>query len=812
MLERKLRREFRQHWGQNLAITLAIALAVTFFVASRSSYFNFVQTYDDIRTQLHQGDWTLEVTSWDSALIDRIEDIDGVAIAEGRQVLSLPVQLPNAVVGDDRTDTLRLEGRFIGLPSGRQPRINTLELERGRFPSGPDEILVEHHFASFHGIEPTDTIGMEYPGTSSTRELTVSGIAISSEYIWVSRSRQDIMPSPTSFGVFWIDGETLSRHLKHTRIRAILSGRRNDKGSQSPRVSLQPHQQILVRVTPGMDPDQALQNIRSQVGDEIILAATSRDDLPQMTILKADLNSMRGISLFFPIMFLVVGGSVVATQVARTVDSQRMLIGTMLALGVSKARILLHYFSYSLLIGVVGSVIGVAGGVFAGRVVTRLYADAVEVPLVTLGMHPWLLVGGGALGMMVVSLAALLPTYQIIQLLPSQAMRPPAAKLNWFVRLLRHLSRRWPIVLRLAVRNLARRPGRTLASIASVVTALILVLTGAGVIDGFKFAASTHFQESWRYDLRVDVFTMQTPQELQAILATDDIRHFESALTIRVSINAKGTRLETIVQGLATDSELIRPVDFDHRVLRPEDGIVMPTAMARQLGLQAGDSVYIQPLTGGPTNEIVIDSLLEGFGPGVYMRLEKAQSLFDYPGQVNTALLTTDDFSWDLRRQYQEIPQIAALHDVGDMRGTLDNMLKFNYLLMSVMLLFGAILGAAILFTTSTLNITERKHELATMRALGMPFPNIVFMVTLEHLLVAMIGLVVSLPLGAWTISTALSLYESSSLTLALILEPATFLLATMNIVFVLLIAQWPALRAAARLNLADTVRELAAR
>ena len=190
------------------------------------------------------------------------------------------------------------------------------------------------------------------------------------------------------------------------------------------------------------------------------------------------------------------------------------------------------------------------------------------------------------------------------------------------------------------------------------------------------------------------------------------------------------------------------------------------------------------------------------------MRLDKAQTAFASPGLVNSLLIKTKVPSWKFRQSLQTLPEVARLQDMQDLRERITRIMDFNYLLVTSMLLFSAILGIAILFTTSTLNIWERRRELATMRAIGLPFRQIVGMVTLEHCLLGLIGVAVGIPFGIWAMRGALNLYECSFLTLPLILKPGTFALAIANIFMVLLLAQWPVLRSIAHLNLADVVRE----
>ena len=163
MLARKLGRELWQQRGHNLAITIAMALAVCCFVASRNSYLDLKGSYAKIQHDLHLADWTIEVRESLLRGCETDRQVEGVTAAEDRIVVSLPVVLPDGRFAPGVRGRVRLEGRFITLPSGHRPRLDQLLIERGSYPQAPNEVLVEKHFAEFHGIEPSATLELEIP-------------------------------------------------------------------------------------------------------------------------------------------------------------------------------------------------------------------------------------------------------------------------------------------------------------------------------------------------------------------------------------------------------------------------------------------------------------------------------------------------------------------------------------------------------------------------------------------------------------------------------------------------------------------------
>jgi putative ABC transport system permease protein len=127
--------------------------------------------------------------------------------------------------------------------------------------------------------------------------------------------------------------------------------------------------------------------------------------------------------------------------------------------------------------------------------------------------------------------------------------------------------------------------------------------------------------------------------------------------------------------------------------------------------------------------------------------------------------------------------------------------------MLGTLLAFGIVLAAAILFNTATLDIVERARDIATLRALGRSMREIAVGLTLEHALIALLGFVLGLPLAVLATKQVLALYSGDLFALPFVMSASTVSATGVGVVAVLLLAQWPALRAVAQAPLAEAVR-----
>ena len=68
------------------------------------------------------------------------------------------------------------------------------------------------------------------------------------------------------------------------------------------------------------------------------------------------------MSTVLPVMFLLIAVLTMVTTMHRLAAKEKTQIGTLKALGFKNRRILAHYTSYALMIGLIGSALGIALG------------------------------------------------------------------------------------------------------------------------------------------------------------------------------------------------------------------------------------------------------------------------------------------------------------------------------------------------------------------------------------------------------------------------------------------------------------------
>jgi putative ABC transport system permease protein len=532
MVWQKLARDLLRQRGQIIAVVIVTLLGTCLFTASYLAYQDLHDSYSALQTRTHLADMTLDVTSVTAARAGRVARLPGVAAAEQQLVLDVPVSVHSqGDTGTASAGSRLLTGRLIGIPLGRQPGLDQVVLTAGSLPTRADEVVLERRLASHFGLRPGASVAIMLP--SGPVVVRVVGIGVSAEYLWVARNRQDVMPSPAEFGVIFVPRALLTR--LGVAVRASTAPSQTSSWLAALRLAAQPDtgNRLLYDLRPGANGARVPAQVRAVLGAGTVLDATARADLVGIQLLQMDVDGFQEMAVLFPLLFLAVGGFIVAALLHRQVDQEQTIIGTMMVLGVREGLIVRHYLAVGAVIGVLGAVLGSVAGILLGNGIASYYASDLNIPEVVTHVEWLVVLCGAGLGIVAPILAGLAPARRAARLASAVAMRP--ASLQASVRVFRGAAwaRHLPLWLRLPLRDIGRHPFRALATALGVSAALVLIVSTAEMLDSMTRGTDLTFNQAQRYDLRADFFAPR-PAALvrREVSALPGVRSVETLISL----------------------------------------------------------------------------------------------------------------------------------------------------------------------------------------------------------------------------------------------------------------------------------------
>src|SRR5690606_22140383 len=177
--------------------------------------------------------------------------------------------------------------------------------------------------------------------------------------------------------------------------------------------------------------------------------------------------------------------------------------------------------------------------------------------------------------------------------------------------------------------------------------------------------------------------------------------------------------------------------------------------LAEVLGVEPGDTITLDVLEGRrPVLDVPVEALVDDvFGLNAYMDAGRLHAAMGKPALVSTAALLVDaSRERELTRTLANAPTVAGAGStramVRDFRETLAASMDITVIVTSI---FAGIIACGVIYNTARVSLSERSHELATLRVLGFTRGEI-SVVLLGELAALTIG---ALPIG-WLMGRAL--------------------------------------------------------
>lgn len=466
-----------------------------------------------------------------------------------------------------------------------------------------------------------------------------------------------------------------------------------------------------------------------------------------------DTGIVRGVANVFPLFFFLVAALVCITTMTRMIDEQRTQIGTLKALGYSDAAIMGNYLRYAVLASLVGCVAGfLAGSWIFPEILWRTYDIMYDFYRPIEFVLDWRL---AVFSIAMYLFCALLATWSACKAslheVAAELIRPKApapGKRIWLERI-PFIWKRMPFLHKVSARNVFRYHKRLVMMVLGIGGCMALLLTGLGLHDSIQNIVDDQFDRISTYDMAVSFSEPPAQATLDALSDYDYMLLHESTVDISRDGRTKSTRF--LVPSDNTDQFLTLRTEDGADVSMPSDGeVVLSTGLADDLGADVGDTVTLRS---GDNREMTLTV------SGLYVNyiynyaIASAGSCQAQWGSVperKTAYLNAPEGS-DLHRISAELSALDGVSRVTvnqDMRDRVNGFMSSMNDIVVLVLLCAAALAFIVLYNMTSINITERVREIATLKVLGFYPSETAAYVFRENVVLTLIGAAAGVPMG----------------------------------------------------------------
>ena len=765
-----------------LMSTFAIVLGVAFVSGTliftdtldRSFTALFASTVGDV--VVRPGDGDVEAIAASSLtvpadVLDRLADVPGAARVDGN-VTAFGVYVvtdEGKVIGSFGPPALG--ANWTTAPAGHG--LEGLSIVEGSEPHGSDEVVLDARTAEKAGYDVGDDVPILTAGSTARLDPTLVGLADFRKGGSLNGATLAIFDTPTAQQLF-LDGDDAFTD-------------------------------VWVTAEDGVSQEE----LRDRV-DEVLpdgYAAVTGDDAADESAseLKQAISFMQTFLLIFAGISLVVGAFLIVNTFSILVAQRSRELALLRALGASTRQVTGSVLVEASVVGVVGSTIGLGLGVLLALGIRALFSGfGLDLSGQSLVFAPRTVLAAYAVGVAVTVAAAWLPARRTSRIAPVQAMRDdialPESSLHrrfWFgvalvvvgavvlgiglfsslpyggqqtgagvLAILLGVTAASPVISRpllhvvhrlyrrgfgtvgnLAGQNALRNPRRTAATASALMIGLTLACTMAIVGASAKASVDNAVEENFVGDYVVSN-AFGGPVSTTIGDRMEDVEGVESVIRQRYQFTG-GQGEGLTAADPATLDDLGLDIVSGSGALT-DDTVLLSESWAEDEGYDVGDRIEVEGPAGSP--ELRIAGLYDDTPLVFFPILISLQALEDlgYPEQDNTLIIDTDG-SPDVEQRLEQVVDDEPIVTVKDQqefaeeqRAPIDQFVLIIYALLGLALVI-AVLG---IVNTLALSVIERTREVGLLRAIGVSRRQLRRMITLESVVISLLGTVLGVLLG----------------------------------------------------------------
>jgi len=721
MLFRKLLRTAWRYKAQFLSMVIMIALGVGVFTGFNMEWVSIEENTAYAFGETGFADYRLvSETGFSEAELEKVLAIDGVEDAARYLALNATVKGDTDVIALTVSENIRVSG-FLVTEGEAYDETAT------------DRIWLSDQYAARNGVSLGDRLMLTYRDLEVTG--TVAGLIKSGEYLICVPDESQLMPDFDSFGFAYITPTMLENALGapfYTQIN-VLSGMEKKE---------------FTRLA-----DEALGRTT---------LALSKDETVSYAEAMGESEEGKTMGSILPVLFIAIAVLTMVTTMHRVTANEKTQIGALKALGFKDRRILVHYTSYALLIGVVGTALGIAIGFGLARFIMSpegAMGTYLDMPTWDLGM-PGFCWAVMALVIVLLVFIGWLSVKKMLRGTAADALRPYASKKMRKLALERtRLWDRFSFGTRWNLRDIMRHKSRSLMTLIGIVGCMVLLIGAFGMRDTMDAFVGIFFDDALPYSMRINVADTASNEDALALAEKYD-GDWCAASSVEVGEKAVGLEIYHVVR------DLVRFVTLDMEFVTLQDGgVYLCERIAEENGLSAGDTVRFSPYGSDKTYEAEVLGILRSMTESIVMTDTAAEAL-DYPYRIGQI--------------FTDAGEVAAEAAVGSAQSkqsitdSFDSFMEVMDSMIFLLILAAVILGLVVLYNLGVMSYVERYREMATLKVVGFKDGRIGRLLIGQNLWITVLGVVVGVPAGIgvlqYLISALASEYE-----MQLALGPLTF-------------------------------------
>ena len=739
MLFKKLLRTMGQYKAQFISMIIMIALGFGVFVGANMEWVSIEKNTNRLFEETGLADYKIYSSSattggvtatFSEEDVQKIKELDGVKDAARFFSVNADVTLVNG-------EKIKTEKDGSGKDKIPRAAITVTESENVSFfnltsgeaydGASTDKIWVSDKFAEEKEIKVGDTLTFgSVPGVGASLEFKVAGLVKSGEYMVCVQDSTQLMPDYKMFGYAYITPAAYKKICESAGLPSPL------------------YAQINVRVNDyeEFSKQKFSEAVNAALGKTMFIL--SKEESSSYALAHGEVEEGQTMGAVLPVLFLAIAVLTMITTMHRIAAKEKTQIGTLKALGYKNKRILAHYSSYALAIGIVGAALGIALGYGIAYIIMNpsgMMGTYMDLPYWKLHM-PFFCVAVMIAVLFALTLIGFLSVKSMLRGTAADALRPYAPKKMKNLAIEKTKAwKKFSFGTRWNLRDVMRHKSRTLMSLIGIIGCTVLMAGALGMNDTMNAFLTDYYDKAMNYSSRIYVSSAseETVAEIAEKYAAD------ASASVSVEIGDKGVSLD--IYDIKHDK--VRFLDKKGALVPlRNDGAYLCRRIADEYKLKAGDTFTISPYGTDKEYTLKVNGV-------IYSSSESVAITNAYAEACGVAGYKTDSLYTSAVKNVLLDDELTKNFEIQDKQSIVESFETFTSLLnLSVTVLIAAaiVLGVVVLYNLGVMSYTERYREMATLKVVGFKDKKIAGLLIGQNMWVTVIGVILGLPLAAGTL------------------------------------------------------------
>ena len=730
MLLKKLLRTLSKYKPQFISMAIMIALGVGMFLGFNIEWYALDRNTSRMYEETGFADFRVYDTDkgFSAEDVEKLKAIDGVEDATRFLSLKMSVKGSEDVVALTLSENMNVSG------------FKLMEGEAYDALSS-DGMWLSDSYAAANDVHLGDELTLTYKDYSVTG--TVKGLIKSSEYLICLIDDTQLMPDYSTCGYVYVAPAMLEK-LVDEELKA--------RGSLA----------MLFRESI-LNSFFAQVNIKSDLSKADLVASVdevlgrtcqvlSKDETISYAEAQGEVEEGKTMGSILPVLFLAIAVLTMVTTMHRITANEKTQIGTLKALGFRDKRILIHYSSFALFIGLIGTVIGIGLGYLIAWYILNpsgAMGTYIDMPYWTL-YSPWFTWVVIVLINVLLVLIGFLSVKKMLRGTAADALRP------YTPGRMRHLALEETKAFKALgfgtkwnLRDCFRHKARSFMTLFGVLGCVILLVGGLGMRDTLDTFVNKFYDEAIHYSLRINLNTESARSEDGSQDAEKLTAYNRSAKELAeryqgdwsaqsyAQIGDKSYGIE--IYSITNDK--VRFLNDDLEIMPLEDeGVYICSRIARDLGYGAGDELTFSPYGSSESYTVRIAGVTRSLSESVLMTEAYAQKQ-NIPYTIS--VIYTDAANVETDALILNTQTKKAIMD------SFDSFTELMNVMVALLVLAAVVLGIVVLYNLGIMSYVERYREMATLKVVGFRDKKIGRLLISQNLWLTVLGIIIGIPAGA---------------------------------------------------------------